>query len=97
MLQICQELDKKGITPSVAMLRAKSVNAVTVPQAISAIQKYKAGIRASVNDMPTLAEEAEETLSANIEQRLQNLENENRVLKQQVSDIVEQLRIMGNS
>ena len=82
LLCLCEQLSTKGMTPSVAMLRAKANDSLTLPQAIKVIQRYQSGERAKavkkIKDNPKPKLDARNDLTP--EQRIEQLEEQNKQL-----------------
>lgn len=90
LLALCESLEKKGIQPSVAMIRAKSVQSVALPVAIKAIQQYKQGARAKNNEGFQIGDKLPDTEgnhSKSIEDRVTQLEYENRLLRNRIDEL----------
>lgn len=83
LVQVCQQMQRAGQTPTVAMLRAKAPVKVSLAQAIEAIKRFQANPRAAA---PTEAASAATSTShtATLEQRVATLE-------QQVAQLIARL------
>jgi hypothetical protein len=96
LLRLCESLADKGITPTVALVRAKSTEKTTLQQAIAILQAYKAGERAvaltdeaTQTDLPT-SEPDELTTLAALALRIAELEKSNAELELRVAELERQ-------
>ena len=89
LLLLCDRLSTKGVTPSVAMLRAKANNALTLPQAIKVIQRYNSGERAKTisTKRDSTAVKSSEKNNLTLEQRIVALEEQNKQLNDRLSAV----------
>ncbi|MBO1254117.1 hypothetical protein J3L16_00300 [Alteromonas sp. 5E99-2] len=82
LLRLCEQLSAKGLAPSVAMLRAKASDTLTLPQAIKVIQRYKSGERAQAVETKKDNTEPKPDTRNNLtpEERIEQLEEQNKQL-----------------
>ncbi|MFC3093104.1 hypothetical protein DRW07_02645 [Alteromonas sediminis] len=77
LLALCYELDAKGITPSVGLVRARTTGKVSLQSAIKAVQQFKDGIK------PTAVKEdaaPPQAAPSSLENRVDELESQVRAL-----------------
>ncbi|MBT0585024.1 hypothetical protein [Alteromonas oceanisediminis] len=104
----CQEIARKGLTPNVALLRAQSNGALSVPQAISALRAWKKASMALLDNVADDSDiqpaESKQTQSdtptlsdsriATLEQRCHTLEQANAALNSRLIALEQQLASM---
>jgi hypothetical protein len=95
LLLVCDALTRQGLTPSVAMIRAKATSKVTLQHAIAALQAYQNGERGTQNiDAPVKNEEEPDTNldTEALYVKMIALERQNEMLMKRVDTLEQHVR-----
>ena len=82
LLHICQQLHAKGLSPSVALLRAKATNSLPIPEAVKAMKQWNQlsdedkELQDPMKAVPPPIIEAKRSTIESLEKRVLALENE---------------------
>ena len=79
LLALCHTLASEGSTPSVALLRARATQKISLQTAIKVVQMYQQGIKAE--SMPTPIKHAPDLSTKSLEHRVTALEQQVAELK----------------
>ncbi|MCV2883261.1 hypothetical protein OE749_00950 [Aestuariibacter sp. AA17] len=82
ILSLCHSLSEKGLTPTVGLIRSKATRALTVPEVISTLKRWKEN-PASYNQIASdeMAPTEHASSEATLEARVNKLEKEVAMLK----------------
>jgi DNA-binding transcriptional MerR regulator len=83
IIQLCHEINQQGKTPSVALIRNKASQTLSIPEVIKALQSWKANPRQSTPQL-TKAPDRSNVLDLSLEERISQLE-------EQLAKVTEQL------
>lgn len=72
LLTLCYELEKSGITPTVAMVRNKAPKRVPLQAAIDAVQRFQKGVVPSNQELAL--PEQESAVRRSLEERITDME-----------------------
>jgi len=90
LYNICQQLQAKGITPSVALLRAKSTHTLSIPEAVKTVKQWnqlspdEKSASIPVENANTNVSASEPITIENLEKRVLALETELKCIKDQI-------------
>lgn len=86
LYQLCQQLNQKGLKPSVGLLKSKSQRAIPMKDIIRCIQHWKNDSDAILTtEISSDTEQASQEL--NLEQRVEQLEQQVSMLKQHIEKL----------
>ena len=99
ILRLCEKLTQNDITPTVAMVRAKSVAKISLQQAIAGLRAYQEGARAeqlapemnSDTQSTSPAQLSTDEIIDDLKTRLLLLEQENKTLTQRVNALEQKI------
>lgn len=88
VLHICKQIKENGKTPSMALIKARSTQAIPIPLIISALKRFKEMSEQEINSLSHSSnkQQREQTDQAKLSntQRIEKLEAELATIKQQL-------------
>ncbi len=86
LVMLCHKLQKEGVPPTIAMLRAKAPFTVSVTQAIEAVKAFKGSRQVPTQDDPPARSESGQLQA--MEKRIVQLEEAVALLEQRLAQVL---------